>query len=692
MSARGKTAQPPEPAPALRAEADMSPRLFLLLGLLIVLAAAFIRSLWLGRPSYWIDEINIIRDAMNPPTMADIYRIELERFQSYRGVPFPLFVLRLFLKMLGFAGPYPGPLPPEWAPRLLSLLAGLAALPVFGALGRQLAGRRAGLWAMFLCAVSVFHAWYCRDVRVYSLMATLLAGTLWTGLRLLRTPAPSRKWFLWAAAYVAFAAAYLQSSLNTIFFLAPWSALLLLASVVQHSPAKWFADGRRVISWLIALALPFILFLPFLLRLLDYNIQGQVDDKVVILAWSVIPCLLGRMGWGEAWFTLLPFTAMLVWGVTASVALAKNRREAAPLLPAIQGLAVFALQSTAQLLSNSAFEVRYYMGLFPIFLLLSALGLDRLTSLAIWRKIGGAKVARAMAACLVAAWMLPNLWQVAQVRCQGFCNYKAIADWINTNLPAGGMYSFYNIYEERGVPMTYQTPGRTHTSVAFWSGAQQYFQVQPARRAVDFFRMLPETPFIEIGPVDLVRPDKADAFIPREMLFTRREWIDDPAFTKLVQRQISPLGGVQFYSEEGSRILISWNRPEDLKDLAIKNGRLFYHQWGSDWHYGRDQMARHWMYSLTGGSLFVSNVSERQENGAVFIKLFSPDQCHLKMLGADSSEKALHEMDMPPGQLRELAVTNLLFKPGMNTISLRAVRTAGEPGAAALYIHGIRVE
>lgn len=674
------------------AAADLSPRLFVWAGVLLAAAAALIRGLWLGRPSYWIDEINIIRDAMNPANLAEIYRIELERFQSYRGVPFPLFVLRLFLNLLGFHGPYPGSLPPEWAPRLLSWLSGLAAIPILGALGREAAGRRVGVWAMFLCVVSVFHAWYSRDVRVYGLMATLLAGTLWTGVRLVREPAPSRHWWAWAALYAALASAYLQSALNTVFVLAPWSVLILLATIVRHGPRTWFSDTRRVMGWLLVLVFPFLLFSPFLLRLAGYNIQGQVDEKVVILSWRILPALLGRMGWGEAWFALLPFSVGVVWGAADGVAAWRRRREAVGILFAIQGLAVLAFQSAAQWLSGSMFEIRYYMGLYPVLLILAAVGLERFAGLAIWRRLGGPWVVRTVVAVLIAGWALPNLWLVLHVRCQGFCNYKAIAAWINDNVPPGGVYAFYNIYEVRGVPMTYDTPDRTPTSVAIWSGVHQYRQVQPALRAVEFFRAFPEIPFIEIGPVDVLRPDQADAFIPRETLFARQEWIEDPALERLVRLRTCPLGGVQFYNEIVHRILVSWNRPEDLPDLAKKNGRRFYHRWGPEWRYGRDQQARHWMASPSGGTLILGNVVDREQKAVVVLKVLSPGGCRLNVVSIGDTDHADRVFDLPAGRLAEVTVRNLTLKSGVNTMGLQAVHADGTGRPPHLYVNDIRVE
>jgi len=76
--------------------------------------------------------------------------------------------------------------------RSLSALLGTATIPVVWALGRRLAGNRAGLVAAALLAVNPMLIWFSQEARAYALLALLgaLAALLW--LRALELPKTSR--------------------------------------------------------------------------------------------------------------------------------------------------------------------------------------------------------------------------------------------------------------------------------------------------------------------------------------------------------------------------------------------------------------------------------------------------------------------------------------------------------------------
>ena len=63
--------------------------------------------------------------------------------------------------------------------RLLSALLGAATIPVVYAVGSRLLGRAGGLWAAAFLAVTWFHVWYCREMRMYALLVLGFTLALW---------------------------------------------------------------------------------------------------------------------------------------------------------------------------------------------------------------------------------------------------------------------------------------------------------------------------------------------------------------------------------------------------------------------------------------------------------------------------------------------------------------------------------
>src|SRR5260370_7408128 len=80
---------------------------------------------------------------------------------------------------------------------LLSVLFGLAALPIVWAIGDRLLGRRVGLIAASLLAINAFHIKHSQEVRGYILLVLLAALSMFLFVRGIEQP--SRKtWIMYA--------------------------------------------------------------------------------------------------------------------------------------------------------------------------------------------------------------------------------------------------------------------------------------------------------------------------------------------------------------------------------------------------------------------------------------------------------------------------------------------------------------
>ncbi len=128
---------------------------------LIVALAALVRFATLGVPSYWIDEYTSLSE-----THGSLSAV-LDSVNHAEGGP-PLYLLLLWgwRKVFGDG---------EIAIRSMSTLLGTATVPVAFAAARELASRRAGLFAAALAATSPLLIWYSQDVRTYALLVFFAA-------------------------------------------------------------------------------------------------------------------------------------------------------------------------------------------------------------------------------------------------------------------------------------------------------------------------------------------------------------------------------------------------------------------------------------------------------------------------------------------------------------------------------------
>src|SRR5262245_61214130 len=137
--------------------AGRSPRLALLAEgaclLVIVLLGLLLRAHQLDRQNFWIDEAF-------SALMADPRNARPARCQ-YDVHP-PLYYALLWLWGLWSRS--------DWWLRLLSVVLGVATIPVVYGLGARLLGRPAALWSAALLSVLQIHVAYSQEARMYALM------------------------------------------------------------------------------------------------------------------------------------------------------------------------------------------------------------------------------------------------------------------------------------------------------------------------------------------------------------------------------------------------------------------------------------------------------------------------------------------------------------------------------------------
>lgn len=651
----------------------------------LLLSGLVLRTVNLGKASYWIDEIAIMNVSVASDSVADIYRLELTRFNWYHVLPFLSAVAHVVIKTVGYTGVFP----PEWLARILFALCATASLYLFYRLGRTVRGLAVGLWAIFLSTFSVFHVFYSREVYAYSLLIFFGLGCLWTGIETVRrTIRPDRTRWPFALGYILFSTLFLQTHMSALLFLVPWTGLLGLTVLLSMGWKKMFSL-QSVGFWALTLGASFAVFSPFLIRLFG-GYTTTDDPSVETFSLRTISAVFGRMGWGEYWWTMLPFLLFLALGCVYAVRDWKKNANWAGVLIVAQWLLYFVMQSWMLIRTQSRFEVRYYHGLFPLMIVLVGWGIEQSAAWLAAKRDFRIQTLRGIVGGAILLWAIPSLVSVCDLQCRGYSNYRGFAEWVNANLPTNGVYSFYNSTDMRAVPRVYPTPGRIPTSVADWSSAEDFKRADPPSRAVSLFTRFPLTVFAEFAPDDLLRPEGGSAPIPRDQLFMRHEWIGDKAWSRLHRLRTFPVSEVHSQATNAQMVLISYNKPEDLPALAAKRKQAFYSYFGPDWGYVKDNQMNGWKITESSGTVFIGNITGRPASGVIKVAVLGyPSGGLLSVYGPDGRKLLDKTAIQPDYQMLTLPAVEL--QPGLNSCRMEIMPAPGSP-SSALLVYGVVIE
>ncbi len=201
--------------------------------------------------------------------------------------------------------------------RLLSVLIGTATVYLFYIAVRWLLGRKGGLLAAFLLAISPLHIYYSQEVRMYGLVTLLGLATL---LFTIRWSNGGRNQGInnWMG-YVLTATAALYTTYYAAFLLLALNVAMLIRWLRVRQPF------RTLTGWLWAQLTVLILFLPWmwyagekLITYVRFKVSVEGDPSFGLLTY--LARHLAAFTWGHAegfiaewwWVGLLPLLALLL--------------------------------------------------------------------------------------------------------------------------------------------------------------------------------------------------------------------------------------------------------------------------------------------------------------------------------------------------------------------------------------------
>lgn len=377
-------------------DSSASPRrgdaLFFALLALVLGLALFLRAWNLDGPSLWEDELlTLDRASMDLGRM-----FQVQKFQGPADTIFDLQPPLIYAALHGVLALSDTSL----AARSLSAAAGCLTVFGFFLLGSRTAGRRVGLLAALLCAVSLYHVEASRSIKHYALFICLCLYALYFCLGYVRTRANRD-----LAAFAACSAAMLYCGHQGAGLLAAMASASALA--LWRGPRVPASGGRPVLRLCLALALVGAAYLPyaqapFFLR--DFLHNPGVDPMRTLTPGFFLGIVNGFVSHVYAptgWQTAL----VGVWCGVGAWGFARDKDKATALV-----LACWSILPSAILLASRSdiqpiLTSRHFAFLFIPGVLCAARGLDAcagwLASLALPGGAGRrASLALSLAACL----------------------------------------------------------------------------------------------------------------------------------------------------------------------------------------------------------------------------------------------------------------------------------------------------
>jgi uncharacterized membrane protein len=338
-----------------RGEPDTSHNTALLVLAGLILAGLVLR---LAVPrGIWLDEAISIHQARL--SLHDLFR------NLYYGdrQP-PLYHLGLWLTIRAFGHG-------EFAVRLPSLIAGTLVIPVLYELGRELYDRRTGLVAAAFAAASPLLVWYSQEVRMYEFVALFGLLALLTQLRAIRN-GTMLNW----AAYILATAALLWSHYFGLLLIVLQQ--LIFIGVLVHrrrnnEPVKPLALGFAYSAAVLAMQLvPLIVFAHHQYQSTS-GAAGSPSGTYDLLSFYSVLANMAWSLWGyQPDATTVLLAAMWPLFLLGSLALLGRGGSRQTMTLATAAIALVALLIVVSTFDRSLFEVRNFLILVPLVLLLIA--------------------------------------------------------------------------------------------------------------------------------------------------------------------------------------------------------------------------------------------------------------------------------------------------------------------------------
>lgn len=610
----------------MNVDAGLSPSDRRLLILLVILAlAAFLRLAWLGDVDIRGDEVTYFLDLQDGVVVGDYLAKHFENFGADRQMPVPRVLGAAVVQLFGLDVT-------AWSIRLPFALAGLATIPVFWLLGWQLCRLRTQCWQDFpeaeglamilalMAAINPFHIYWSRTAHIYvfpmfflSLALACAAG--WVHALLVGREM-QREGRLWLAGVV------LGTVLASYSHMSAWIASALLWYILlgcwlrRHNPPWGFPVKPWPRALIVAGGFFALSLLPWawkFVRAFAANEYDPVWDEVTnpLNHFSAMWRIPFIMTWGGDWRSLvtlaLPLAAFVLgwhdhrWKVLLRL-----------LAPAL--FVLFAALSLAQ--ASGFFAFRYYVPMWPLLLLLSGLGL-----LVLAERFVLPRKPLLLGLVLV---MSPALYDLLQLRGNPV-ELRRLVKTLDENFAADtpALVNGMNVvlFELRPYPSEKVIPTFTVQDIGFGMWSENNWRGS----AEEFLRKFPDAVLVQQGR-NFYEPNAAGPWDFPESFFAHEIVLRNEPALRLRSRMLG--GSTDFYtgSVENSRAVtrIFYNRVDDVLARAQEEGQESLVLFGEGWNYFKPEDLSDWRVLRKKASLVVHNLNENPTDIQVVLSGIAP--------------------------------------------------------------------
>lgn len=225
----------------------------------IFLAGAWLRLTLLDRQSLWFDEADVVVRAQQ--SLLDVLRTFVRP-----GENGPLYNLLLHFWIQVFG-------PSETSVRMPSAIAGLLAIPVMYVVGWRTLGRRAGLFAAGLLAISPYDVWYSQEAKMYAIAVLLTLVS--TACFIEALTGNKRRWW---AGYVI---------VTTLAFYFHVTTVLIFVAQSAFFVVTWPHWPGRHRAWLISIGALTLPYVPIALWALRVVLGGANTWQPKVTLWQM---------------------------------------------------------------------------------------------------------------------------------------------------------------------------------------------------------------------------------------------------------------------------------------------------------------------------------------------------------------------------------------------------------------------
>ena len=314
--------------------------------------------------------------------------------------------------------------------RFPSVVFGVLTVAATYSLGTQLFGRRIGLVAAFLLAISPFHIRYSREARAYAqlmLLSVLSLYCLWRALSEARA-----KWWI---GFATFTALGLYTHLFALLFLLAESVFCVGVGLLAASRPQELPEARRkaasFVASLLAIAMLYAPMMPYLLQGMDRQVGLASVGKGMSVTAAFVVSMVGSFSSGPG-LDLMAFLALFLLGIVVSARSHRVQLWLTSCWTVVPFLALYVVQA------RHGVHPRYMIFILPIWLVLVSQGLIAVGSAAsAWlsRRWGhGQIVACALLLSVLASMSLGRTWSYyAEDR----ADWRAVAAFLGASVAPG---------------------------------------------------------------------------------------------------------------------------------------------------------------------------------------------------------------------------------------------------------------